>query len=293
MPTPSAEYLSKNVPSGSKIGMDPTLIAADDCVTLSTSLAAVSSSLVSIPQNLVDELWTEGRPAQPSAPIFALPVSYAGSAPSEKVSAVRAELARKGAWAKGYVASMLDEVAWLFNLRGSDVPYNPVFFAFALVLKDETRIYVHEKNLEDEARAQLQKDATVRPYEAFYDDLKEVGGKLAEGEKVRLPSAPGRQQLLTCAHRSSWASGHRRRCLMRLAARRAHASTAASSWTSRASRTRRSSRASALRTCVMAPRWRRTLHGSRRRWRAARRSTRRAAPTSSRRAAGSWSTSAA
>ncbi|CEH13985.1 creatinase aminopeptidase [Ceraceosorus bombacis] len=179
------EYLSKNLPSGSQVGIDPALVSAEDCASIDGELAKFKSKIVALPENLVDTIWpAQERPNRPSEPIFSLDVRYAGATPAEKIKAVREELQRKGDWAKGFVASMLDEVAWLFNLRGSDVPYNPVFFAFALITRDAVNIYVNDAALEKPARQELEKVAAVRPYDAFYSDLAQVGKKLQAEEKI-------------------------------------------------------------------------------------------------------------
>jgi Xaa-Pro aminopeptidase len=81
-----------------------------------------SSSLVPLPYNLVDRIWTK-RPSRPQNQIFPLSVEYAGQSSKDKITQLREHLESKKASAT--VVSMLDEVAWLFNLRGSDIDYNP------------------------------------------------------------------------------------------------------------------------------------------------------------------------
>ncbi|EPQ30975.1 uncharacterized protein PFL1_01164 [Pseudozyma flocculosa PF-1] len=175
------EYLSKNVPANSRIGMDPSLISADDAKDISSELAKIGSSLVGIRDNLVDQVWTD-RPSRPHEPIFVLTDEYAGRGYADKIQELRDEISKKNG--KGFVANMLDETAWLFNLRGTDVPYNPVFFSFALVLLDRTLLYVDDRQLSDDVRSHLGSDVTLRPYSSFYDDLRNVGAELKDGEKI-------------------------------------------------------------------------------------------------------------
>src|SRR5271163_2675150 len=71
----------------------------------------------------------------------------------EKIADLRKELTEKKT--SGMVVSMLDEVAWLFNLRGSDIDYNPVFFAYALVTHDSATLYIDEKKLTKQVKDHL------------------------------------------------------------------------------------------------------------------------------------------
>lgn len=177
------EYLSKNLKPNSKIGIDPSLIGIDDAQSIATDLEKVKSTLVPIQDNLVDQIW-QGRPQRPTEPVFLLDEKFTGRSAVSKIQELRSELKKKGESVEGVVLNMLDEVAWLLNLRGSDVPYNPVFFAFALVLHDKTVLYINEKQLESEARQYVSRDVALRPYETFYDDLKQLGQSLSKGKKI-------------------------------------------------------------------------------------------------------------
>ncbi len=182
------EYLASNAggPSAA-IGVDPSLITAEDAEALEADLQKKGGELKSIAENLVDQVWDAegGRPAKPSEAVFALTEAQSGRSYADKVKELREELAKQKTTV-GFVANMLDEVAWLFNLRGSDVPYNPVFFAFALVRMDRTYLYVNKAQLDESAQQQLAAcaDLEIRPYDAFYGDLAEQGRALAEGEKI-------------------------------------------------------------------------------------------------------------
>ncbi len=106
----------------------------------------------------------------------------AGRSSSDKIRELRDEIKKKSA--HGFVANMLDETAWLFNLRGTDVPYNPVFFSFALVLLDKVLLYVNDSQLTDDVKSSLSSEVTLRPYSEFYHDLHKVGAELGEGHKI-------------------------------------------------------------------------------------------------------------
>jgi Xaa-Pro aminopeptidase len=111
----------QELPASSRIGIDPTLIPYSEQQSLSTSL---SGTLVPIEDNFIDQLWTTDKPPRPSTEIFLLDDRFTGENVSSKLLRMREILAKTGA--RGMVVSQLDEVAWLFNLRASDIPYNPV-----------------------------------------------------------------------------------------------------------------------------------------------------------------------
>ena len=80
--------------------------------------------------------------------------------------------------ARALVVSMLDEVAWLFNLRGADIDFNPVFFGYAVVTTDTAILFVNPEQVSQEVRTQLGQEVQLRPYDAFIPYLKELGADL-------------------------------------------------------------------------------------------------------------------
>uniref|UniRef100_A0A8C2IJS3 X-prolyl aminopeptidase (aminopeptidase P) 1, soluble n=1 Tax=Cyprinus carpio TaxID=7962 RepID=A0A8C2IJS3_CYPCA len=129
--TPSQEdWLISVLPENSKVGVDPWIIAADQWKNMSKALSNAGHSLVAVKDNLIDAIW-EDRPPRPSTKLITLGLKYTGLTWQDKVTALRGKMAeRKISW---FVVTALDEIAWLFNLRGSDIEYNPVFFAYAII----------------------------------------------------------------------------------------------------------------------------------------------------------------
>ena len=134
---------------------------------------------ISYTENLVDPVWGSAQPARPERPknpVFVLDVKYAGRAHTEKLGHVRQELEKPKA--RALVVTMLDEVAWLFNLRGSDVDFNPVFFGYAVVSADSPILFVDPAQISQDVRSQLGEDVHLRPYTDFIPYLKELGAGL-------------------------------------------------------------------------------------------------------------------
>ena len=149
------------------------MVTATEARKLQESLKKKSSaSLVGIKENLVDQVWGSSRPPRPTETVKALPEQYSGKAFQEKIEDLRKELDKKKV--AGMIISMLDEIAWLFNLRGNDIPYNPVFFSYAAITPTTATIYINADKLTREAKDHLGKDVAIRPYEALFTDLKSL-----------------------------------------------------------------------------------------------------------------------
>ena len=124
------EWILANMKPGSKVGFDPFLMTAQTVKARKEEFASKSIHFVPLERNLVNEIWVD-RPPMSSSPVVRLPDSYAGQTLQEKVSELTPVLQAKGAL---YLfVSRLDEIAWLLNLRGADIEFNPVFFAYLLV----------------------------------------------------------------------------------------------------------------------------------------------------------------
>ena len=121
---------------GARVGADPYTMSYEGWLRLERELAEGGNLLVATPANLVDAVWGSGRPARPSEPVLPLDIAFTGRRWQEKVEEVRGEMRVKGA--SLLVLTALDDVAWLLNLRGADIEYNPVFFAYAIVTLEKT-----------------------------------------------------------------------------------------------------------------------------------------------------------
>lgn len=143
------EYIENEVPEGSKIGFDGRAISAAMGAGLEASLVKKNIT-ISYEGDLLDEVW-EDRPALSDAKAFLLDVKYSGEDFTSKVSRVRK--AMQDAGATTHILTSLDDIAWLFNIRGGDVKYNPVVLSYAVVTLDKAVLFVDENKLNDEIKA--------------------------------------------------------------------------------------------------------------------------------------------
>ncbi|KAF9236072.1 peptidase M24, structural domain-containing protein [Melanogaster broomeanus] len=162
------EFLSKDLDQGTRVGIDPTLISASEALRLTKSLG--HSELIPLLQNPVDIVWASDRPQRPTNKVFILDVKYTGETFSSKLQRVREEMAKKNAVAMA--VTLLDEVAWLFNLRGTDIEFNPVFFAYAIVEEDSAILFINEAQVDDAVKTHFGQEVRIKPYEEFLPYLK-------------------------------------------------------------------------------------------------------------------------
>jgi Xaa-Pro aminopeptidase len=168
-----------------KVGYDPEVTDINTYRHLRQKLKNDEAmELTPVDVNLVDLVWDAARAARPCKPVFAQPLAYVGSTVAQRLAALRAAVRAREAKSNGGIAvagvvvSALDEVAWLFNLRGSDIDYNPVFFSFAFVTHTAATLYVDATKVTESVlkhlQAQTAGDAAplkIKPYESVYADL--------------------------------------------------------------------------------------------------------------------------
>ncbi len=136
------EWLAKALEPGASVGVDPFLMPVSEWNMLVKSLEKSSIKLVGVKNNLVDAVWGTAQPDRPNQPIVPLELKFAGKSWEDKVVEMRQKMKEKEA--DVLVLSALDDIAWLLNLRGSDIKYNPVFFAYTVVTKEEIILFVNE-----------------------------------------------------------------------------------------------------------------------------------------------------
>lgn len=178
VPTVEA-WLASNLPNASAVGIDASVHSVDDAQKMSSALTSAQRELQLKPlpsPNLIDTVWHD-RPPPPQNPARELPLAVAGVTAAEKLAAVGADLATHKA--NALVVGSLDEVCWLFNVRGQDVPHCPVLQAFAIVHATEpvtATLFVDKTKLPPSVSEAL---ATARVSIAPYGDVSSTVRSLA------------------------------------------------------------------------------------------------------------------
>lgn len=159
-------------PHGSRMGFFGALHSHAEIERQRARLAEAGVELLPVSEPLIGGIWLE-RPALPSAPAFEHPLRFAGERVEEKLARLRG--AMQAEHASVHVITQLDAVAWLFNIRGADIAYNPLLMAYALVTPTAALLYAHPGKIGPELETKLQDAGVmVRPYDAFFGDLEQL-----------------------------------------------------------------------------------------------------------------------
>lgn len=169
--TPSiAEWLGSVLKTGDKVGIDGWVNSISEAMQLKKSLQSYGLELVTV-DDPFHTLW-KGRPSLPLDPPFILPLEYSGEPCKQKIGRIRKVLQEEGA--KGLLISALDEIAWVLNMRGTDVHCNPVFVGYLLITADAATLYIHPDKLTAETRSYLtENQIQAKGYSQVAQDLEE------------------------------------------------------------------------------------------------------------------------
>ncbi|MEI6562852.1 MAG: aminopeptidase P family protein [bacterium] len=163
------EWIAGQLKPGQTVAFDGQVFSLEAVREMEKAFAAKKLKLRSA-EDLLAKVWTD-RPAASRAPVTDFPVSYAGEGCAQKLAAVRAKLVEKKADA--LLLASLDDIAWLFNIRGADIEHSPVVLAYALVGMKEASLFVEPSKISGSLRKRLNKQGvTLRPYESVIQALK-------------------------------------------------------------------------------------------------------------------------
>jgi Xaa-Pro aminopeptidase len=168
-------WLSENVQG--LIGVNPEMFSVNDFAEWKEKI-----QLKSI--DLIRPLWVEGRPAIPADKLYPYSADFAGETVESKLARMREQLAVKHG--NTLIISALDEIAWLLNIRGNDVEYNPVVISYVVLEADKCTLFVDAAKIDSPAQNYLDfNNIDVLPYEAVFDYIRGLKGTvLFDGARV-------------------------------------------------------------------------------------------------------------
>lgn len=163
-------WLKQELKAGDKVAVNAQLLSVSAYAALQTDLAKAGIELVNV--DLISGLWTD-RPAVPQKPLFVFDEKYAGFSVTDKLAALRAEMKKMNT--DIFVLSALDDIAWLYNVRGGDVDYNPVVIAYSLVTMQDAVLFVSPEKVNSETHMFLTSHGVrLADYHAVYSELKHI-----------------------------------------------------------------------------------------------------------------------
>ncbi len=184
------EELSARLPEGGVLAFDGTVVNRRLGSALKDLAEGKGGRVLLL--DLPGEVW-EGRPALSCEPVFPLDLMYVGESRREKLSKVRARMQDAGAGI--HVETALDDTAWLMNLRGNDVPCNPVFLSYLVLSMEQAWLFAEKGAVSEDIRKELLEDGVeLRDYRAFFEELP----PLCEGKTVMADSRKVNEQAWGC-----------------------------------------------------------------------------------------------
>ena len=169
------DWLSENVQG--LVGVNPEMFSVNDFADWSEK-----AELKSI--DLIKPLWTENRPAIPADKLYPYSADFAGETVESKFARMREQIAKKKA--NAMIISALDEIAWLLNIRGNDVEYNPVVISYVVLEADKCTLFINPDKIDSPAQNYLDfNNIDIKPYEAVFDYIRSLSGTiLYDGARV-------------------------------------------------------------------------------------------------------------
>jgi Xaa-Pro aminopeptidase len=186
-----------------RLGLDPFTIAIQQFQTFQKLLEPCGVALISLTENLVDQVrsqapWTdELLPAYASSSLFSLPDALTGESIQQKLNRVREEMQKTRI--DVLPVTKLDQIAWLYNLRGWDVPYNPVFIAYAVITLNTAYLFTNLERMEANIQHLLSQTVTLLAYDQYAQVLRSLVNQTPKCRVLLDPkhTTLGTQQLLT------------------------------------------------------------------------------------------------
>ena len=165
------EYLLEKLPKNSTLGFDGRVMSVKEGQSLANKLAFKGIN-IEYKYDLVNDIW-EDRCSLPTEKAFLLGTEYSGESFSDKLSRIRAVMKEKKATT--HILASLDDIAWLFNIRGRDVKSNPVVLSYAVITIDSVYLFIDKNKIGEDIRAELSKEnVQIKGYEEVYEFIKNI-----------------------------------------------------------------------------------------------------------------------
>lgn len=177
------KFLKDTLKAGDVLGFDGRVVNSLAGEKMEKMLAAQGVS-IRYDRDLVGEIW-EDRPALSKEPVWILDETYAGCPAAQKIANLRREMAACKATA--HILATVDDIVWLLNVRGNDVPCNPVVLSYAVVTMDALYLFIQEETLNEDVKAYLAGlGVTIRPYDSVYEYILQMNSEKVLLEKAKV-----------------------------------------------------------------------------------------------------------
>ncbi len=165
------EWLMDNMNKGERLSFDGRVFSINQYKEFKKIRDKNDISIV-MDKDLIEEIWIE-KPKMPKEKVFLHDVKYCGKSAKEKIKEVRVEM--KKISGKSYIISSLDDIAWLFNIRGNDVKNTPVTLAYALINEREAILYIDKEKVSQADKEKLKSEGIIiKNYQDMFEEVKTI-----------------------------------------------------------------------------------------------------------------------
>lgn len=165
------EWLMENMSEGQTLGFDGRVLPVNRYKDI-LKIKQNKNIDIAMDKDLIEEIWTD-KPEMPKEKVFILDTKYCGKSAKEKIQEVRNDMKKLGS--KAYIISSLDDIAWLFNIRGNDVKNTPVVLSYALIDEDRAVLYIDVEKISNPDKEALSREGIIiKNYEDVFEDIKEI-----------------------------------------------------------------------------------------------------------------------
>ena len=176
------EYIGKNLKNGQCLGFDGKVLSGKNVFDIKTGFGKKEIKIEDR-YDLIGEMWSD-RPALPKSDVFILADKYCGESFESKIERVRKKMSNLNT--NKHILTSLDDIAWLFNMRGRDVKNNPVSLSYAMISIEEAVLYIDKNKITEEVEKYfIDKNIQLKDYFSIYEDVKTI----AKNDVVLLDTA--------------------------------------------------------------------------------------------------------
>ena len=168
------EYISKNLKSGQCLGFDGKVLSVKNVFDIKNGFGKKEIKLEDR-YDLVNEIWND-RPALPKSNVFILDEQYCGESFESKIKRIREKMSKLDA--NRHILTSLDDIAWLYNIRGRDIKNNPVSLAYTMISAEEVVLYIDKNKITEEAEKYfIDKNIKIKDYFSIYEEVKVISSE--------------------------------------------------------------------------------------------------------------------
>lgn len=166
------EYLLEKLPKNSTLGFDGRVMSVKEGQNLANKLAFKGIN-IEYKYDLVNDIWKD-RCSLPTEKAFLLDIEHSGESFSHKLSRIRQAMKEKKATT--HILASLDDIAWLFNIRGRDVKSNPVVLSYAVICTNSVYLFIDKNKIDEDIKHELSKEnVQIKGYDEVYEFIKNIG----------------------------------------------------------------------------------------------------------------------